>query len=115
MLLDKIYPQIPTPRYSEPLSNTLNDLEAGPRVGIRGNGTAGLDRDDNLGGRGSQVPVFRQSESRVDLLVDDTDHAVPAVSALRAIVPDGSIVFDDDLEDIGSEILVGNEVEAGEE
>jgi len=53
----------------------------------------------------------------VKVLVDDTNHAVLAVVAvlLRAVVPDGSLVLNNDLEDIGSLALLSGEVEAGEE
>lgn len=53
----------------------------------------------------------------VEVLVDDANHAVLAVLAgvLSAVVPDGLLVLDDDLEDVGGLSLGGKEVEAGEE
>lgn len=51
----------------------------------------------------------------VEVLVDDTRHALRAMVALRTIVPDGLLVLDLDLEDVLGLAIVRDELEAGEE
>lgn len=57
-----------------------------------------------------------QGVGPVEVLVDDTSHAVLAVVAcgLGTVVPDGGLVLDDDLEDVGSLWALGG-LEAAEE
>lgn len=53
----------------------------------------------------------------VEVLVDDSDHALLAVVASRlgTVVPDGLLVLNDDLEDLRSLVLLGWEAEPREE
>lgn len=57
-----------------------------------------------------------ESVGPVKVLVDDTSHAILAVVAggLGTVVPDGSLVLDDDLEDVGGLGTLGG-LEAAEE
>ncbi|KAG7053630.1 extracellular serine-rich protein [Colletotrichum scovillei] len=75
-------------------------------------------RNDSIALLRSQSLVLSESEvGAVKVLVDDADHAVLAVLAgvLGAVVPDGLLVLDDDLEDVGGLALGSEEVEAREE
>ena len=77
-----------------------------------------LSRSDRLRSLGSKLPVLGEAEILVvNVLVDDTSHAVLAVvaSGLRAVVPDGLLVLDSDLEDIGSLAFFSGKVEARRE
>lgn len=105
--LDEIYPS----REESP------DLEAALGVGV-GDAVAALDiglADGGAGG-GGELLVLGQGVGRVEVLVDDTSHAVLAVVAcsLAAVVPDRGAVLDDDLEDLGV-LALGSGEESGEE
>lgn len=51
----------------------------------------------------------------VEVLVDDTRHALRAMVPLGTVVPDGLLILDLDLEDVGGLARLRDEVEAGEE
>ena len=61
--------------------------------------------------------ISSKSVLRVEVLVDDTAHALLAMVAngLRAVEPEGVLVLDDDGEDLGSLASGSGEVEAGED
>ncbi|KAI6758789.1 hypothetical protein HG530_011029 [Fusarium avenaceum] len=94
-------------------------LEATVGVRVRANLSALLNRRDNRHtSQGSELLVAAQAKVLVvKVLVDNTNHAGLAVVALllRAVVPDGLLVLDGKLEDIGSLALLGSKVETGEE
>jgi len=94
-----------------------NNLETTLRVGVE-DAIATLDvglAGGDAGGS-SKLLVLGQGVGRVEVLVDDTGHAVLAVAArgLAAVVPDRGTVLHDDLEDFRVLAVVGGE-EAREE
>ena len=99
---------------NHPCSASFLDTSEGVGVGL--DLAAGdLSGSDRLGSLGSQLLVLGEAEILVvKVLVDDASHAALAVvaSGLRAVVPDGLLVLDSDLEDIGSLALLGGKVEA---
>jgi hypothetical protein len=92
-------------------------LETAEWVGV-GDDIATLDDwgNDWSASVAGKLTVLGECELAVEVLVDDTSHAILAVEASRlgAVVPDGLLVLDNDLEDIGSLALLGW-LEAGEE
>jgi len=80
-------------------------LESAQRVGV-GNDTAAVAHDrrsDGGVGESSPLLVVRKSIWAVEVLVDDTGHAVLAVAAhgLGAVIPERLSILDNNLEDVG--------------
>lgn len=84
-----------------------------------GNDRASLDNrgNDRSTRAGSQSLVGSQGVGRIEVLVDDASHAVLTVVAgsLSTVIPDGVLVIDDNLEDIGGLHSVAGGLEAAEE
>lgn len=92
-------------------------LKTRVRVRVRDNSTTLNNSRDNADTRQSRrLLVSREGVCRVKVLVDDTGHAVLAVipTGLGTVVPDGVLVLDDDLEDVGS-LAASYGLEAAEE
>jgi len=80
-------------------------LESAQRVGV-GNDTAAVAHDrrcDRGVGESSPLLVVRKSIWAIEVLVDDTGHAVLAVAAhgLGAVIPERLSILDNNLEDVG--------------
>lgn len=73
--------------------------------------------DDRSTRTGSQSLVGSQGVGRVEVLIDHASHPILTMVAgsLGAIVPNGSLVLDDDLEDVGCLHSVAGGLEAAEE
>lgn len=73
-------------------------------------------RDDRGASLSGQSLVGGEGVGRIKVLVDHTSHPILAVVArsLSTVVPDGGLVLDDDLEDVGGLWAFGG-LEAAEE
>lgn len=101
----------PSAAWSSQLEATVGVWVGDDRASLN---NRGHDRSTRAGGQGL---VGSQGVGRVEVLVDDTNHAVLTVVAggLGTVVPDGGLVLDDDLEDVGGLDGVAGRLEAAEE